>query len=101
MFDWEASGLACSTQAAITPTDKARRPIIITVQAPLARFKDAPERSLSYVRSEFPLSGLLRPTRAIVPEGRRVLVSQRQVPAAPWLLFRCCRFGARGSIAMP
>ena len=54
MFDWEASGLACNTQAATTPTDKARRLIILSTRADSGS-SNPPERPLSLFGLNSPL----------------------------------------------
>ena len=53
MFDWEASGLACNTQAATTPIDNARRPII-PIHARGRGSINPPERPLSMFDLKLP-----------------------------------------------
>src|SRR5262249_50939590 len=65
MFGWEASGTACSTQATTTPTDKARRLIMVPTRADPGS-NNPSERPLSMFGLNSPCLGFLRPTRAIV-----------------------------------
>src|SRR4051794_255161 len=80
MLDWEASGLTCNTQAATTPTDKARRLIILSTRAD-SGFNNPPGRPLSLFGLNSPCPGLLRPTSAIV-RLTRLRVAARSRPTA-------------------